>query len=49
MWSRNLHQQRQLPFITNHTLSVVFQGLKNDLTSLLNLLICQNYLVLKIL
>jgi hypothetical protein len=49
VWSWNLYQQQELPFIINHTHSAVFQGLKNNLTSSLNVLMCQNYLLLKIL
>jgi len=49
MWSWNLYQQQQQPSIIIHTLSAVFQGLKEKLTSLLNVLMCQNYLLLKIL
>jgi hypothetical protein len=43
--SRNLYQQQPLPSVVNHTLSAVFQGLKNNLTSSLNVLMCQLFIV----
>jgi len=49
MWSQNLYQPQQLPSIINQTLSAVFKGLKNNLTSSLKVLMCQNYLLVKIL
>jgi hypothetical protein len=35
-----MYQQQQLPSIINHTHSAVLQGLKNNLTSSLNVLMC---------